>query len=104
MHEANNVITLRTWIENITHQDFKVLVSDSNDKEDDVEVDNEKIVLKISEDDDTIVYTDGSKYIGHIENGKPNGHGQLSLPDGRILRYNAEVADEANAETISSTK
>ena len=93
MHDANdNVITLRTWIESITNNDFKVLVRDCHDKAEDIEVAHEKIVLKISEDDDTIVYADGSKYVGNIEDGRPHGLGQLLQPDDRILRYNINIS------------
>ena len=86
MQDTNSVNNLETWIDKITNSDIRDLVNDCHDEECDIVEVSERKVLKISEEDDTIVYTDGSKYVGNIEDGRPNGQGQLSLPDDRILR------------------
>ena len=84
------VQTIRSWLKLVSSSDFQDISYHTEEEELETK---EKIyscdrhnISKISEDDETIVYKDGVKYIGDIEDNKPHGSGQLTLNDGRILR------------------
>ena len=84
------VQTIRSWLELVSSSDFQEISYcteeeelGTKDKIYNCEIEN---ISKVSEDDDTIVYKDGVKYVGDIEHKKPHGSGQLTLYDGHILR------------------
>ena len=88
-HDA--VDTLRSWIQNISNNDFQNLVNDYVCE--DTACDNitnttdRNNIAKIT--DDAIIYQDGSKYVGDIEDEQPVGKGQLILANDRILRLDS---------------
>ena len=89
-HDAAD--TLRSWIQNISNNDLQNLVNDYVCE--DAACDNitnttdRSNIAKIT--DDAIIYQDGSKYIGDIEDEQPVGKGQLILANDRILRLGSK--------------
>ena len=89
--------SLRSWIDKISNGDFddiaSIYPSDEADCDSEYSVESDDLDLsefnikELSSDDDCITYKNGNKYIGSIEDRKPHGHGQLTLSNGKILRY-----------------
>ena len=92
--------SLRSWIDKISNSDFDDIAftytsSDEADcdcdseysfESDDLDLSDSNI-KELSSEDDCITYKNGNKYIGSIEERKPHGQGQLTLSDGKIIRY-----------------
>ena len=82
---------VQTWLELLARADFDLIaLKESDSLKTHSEIDNDLICLSrdikdINEDDDTILYKNGSKYIGDIEDNVPHGEGQLIHHDGRIF-------------------
>ena len=89
--------SLRLWIERISNSDFddiaSIYTSDDTDCDSEYSFESDSLDLSefnikaVSSEDDCITYKNGNKYIGSIEESKPHGHGQLTLSNGKILRY-----------------
>ena len=89
--------SLRIWIERISNSDFddiaSIYTSDDTDCDSEYSFESDSLDLSefnikaVSSEDDCITYKNGNKYIGSIEESKPHGQGQLTLSNGRILRY-----------------
>ena len=91
--------TVRKWIDNITTADFDDIATNISEEEqkdfndDGIVGDKTNLfdssvgnVSEVSEEDEKIVYKDGVKYIGCIEDNRPHGQGQLTLENGRLIR------------------
>ena len=89
--------SLRSWIEKISICDFDDIASiytsgeadcdsEYSFESDDLDL-SEFNIKDVSSEDDCITYKNGNKYIGSMEDRKPHGHGQLTLSNGKILRY-----------------
>ena len=89
--------SLRLWIERISNSDFddiaSIYTSDDADCDSEYSFESDSLDLSefnikaVSSEDDCITYKNGNKYIGSIEDSKPHGQGQLTLSNGKILRY-----------------
>ena len=83
--------TLRSWIQNISNNDFQNLVNDyvceDTARDNITNTTDRNNIAKIT--DDAIIYQDGSKYVGDIEDEQPVGKGQLILANARILRLDS---------------
>ena len=83
--------TLRSWIQNISNDDFQNLVNDyvceDTARDNITNTTDRNNIAKIT--DDAIIYQDGSKYVGDIEDEQPVGKGQLILANARILRLDS---------------
>ena len=90
---------MRSWIERISNSDFSDIAFRCTEKETDFDSDSEYSyesddlhfsefnIKEVSTEDESISYKDGSKYLGNIEDRKPHGQGQLTLSNGKLLRY-----------------
>ena len=92
--------SLRSWIDKISNSDFDDIASTyTSSDEADCDCDSEYSfesddldlsdfnIKELSSEDDCITYKNGNKYIGSMEERKPHGQGQLTLSDGKIIRY-----------------
>ena len=99
MEMENAAGTVRKWLDCITTADFGDIATNISEEEqkefNDDGIAGDKInlfdssvgnVSEVSEEDEKIVYKDGVKYIGCIEDNRPHGQGQLTLADGRLVR------------------
>ena len=99
MELENAAGTVRKWLDCITTADFGDIATNISGEEqkdfNDDGIAGDKInlfdssvgnVSDVSEEDEKIVYKDGVKYIGCIEDNRPHGQGQLTLADGRLVR------------------
>ena len=90
---------VRQWIDCITTADFDDIATNISEEEqkdfndDGIAGDKTNLfdssvanVSEVSEEDEKIVYKDGVKYIGCIEDNRPHGQGQLTLANGRFIR------------------